>query len=183
MIASTCSAGALLLVRIRPNRSTSLRGQMIAVGGIAAASLATAVFFMAHGYWPVAPFLGLDAAMLGFAFWAVRLSGRAYEDVIVQPDVIVIRRSDGRDRIDEYRWPTAWTRLEREDDPEFGCSALRLRHRHTIGPVAEMLSPVERAGFADALSDALARARKGGLGALPSAAATPFVLPTPWRSE
>lgn len=150
----------------------SWHGQMIAIGGFAAASFATALFFVVRGYWPVAPFLGLDAALLAFAFWAVRLSGRAYEDVIVQADVIVVRRADGRTHVEEECWPTAWTRLERQDHPEFGCQTLHLRHRQASAPVAEMLSPEERASFADALSKAMAKARKGGL-ATTSSADTP----------
>ena len=140
-------APALLSARITPSRSLSRHGQMIAVGGFALASFATALFFVAHGYWPVAPFLGLDAALLAFAFWAVRISGRAYEDVIVQHDVIVVRRADGRSKVEEDRWPTAWTQLERQDHPKFGCQALRLRHRRSSAPVAEMLSPAERASW------------------------------------
>lgn len=157
--------GALLHARITPSRSMSGQGQLIAIGVFGAASFVTATFFIARGYWPVAPFLGLDAALLAFAFWAVRMSGRAYEDIIVQPDVIVVRRSDGRRQVEEDRWPTAWTRLERQDHPEFGCQALRLRHRQASTPVAEMLSASERASFAIALSDAMSRARRGGLAA------------------
>lgn len=179
----TAPHSALLCARITPSRSLSRHGQMIAVGGFALASFATALFFVAHGYWPVAPFLGLDAALLAFAFWAVRVSGRAYEDVIVQPDIIVIRRADGQRRIEEERLPTAWTRLERQDHPDFGCQVLRLHHRHRSAIVAEMLSPVERDSFATALEAALAKARKGGLAALPPVTASETHPTCRWSSQ
>ena len=164
------AAPALFNARITPSRSLGRPGQMIALGGFAAASFVTALFFVALGYWPIAPFLGLDVALLAFAFWAVGVSGRAYEDVIVLPDVIVIRRAAGRAR-SEDRLPTAWTRLERQIDQEYGCQSLRLHHRHRSIPVAQMLSPHERANFAEALDSALATARKGGLAAFNAIAA------------
>lgn len=139
---------------------------MLAVGGFAAASLAVAMVFVSQGYWPVTPFLGLDAGLLAFAFWVIRRRGHAFQEVIVQADSIVIRRADGISEVTEDRLPTSWTSLERQDHPEFGCQALRLRHRRQSAVVAEMLSPEERASFASALAEALARARRGGLAAL-----------------
>jgi len=164
-IAYPSGAQPLLHAHITPSRSLSRHGQMIAVGGFAAASMAVALVFISRGYWPIAPFLGLDAGLLAFAFWVIRRRGRAYEEVIVQADSILIRRADGVSHIAEDRLPTAWTRLEREDHPDFGCQALRLTHRRRSAPVADMLSPPERDAFARALNEALSRARRGGLAA------------------
>ncbi len=160
------AAPPLLRAHIRPNRSLGRQRQIIAVAAFALASLVVAVVFLAHGYWPVTPFLGLDVVLMALAFRWVRRAGRAYEDIVVQADVIVIRRADARSRVEEERIPTAWTRLEREDDPDFGCQALRLRHRRRSAVVAAMLSPAERERFAPILVDALSRARQGGLAAL-----------------
>lgn len=158
-------AEPLLYARLTPSRSLSRHGQMIALGGFAAASLVVALVFISRGYWPIAPFVGLDAALLAFAFWVIRRRGQAYEEVIVEADSIVIRRADGLSHVDEDRLPTAWTRLERQDHPDFGCQALRLRRRGQSASVADMLSPPDREAFAKSLDEALSRARRGGLAA------------------
>ena len=146
---------APLDVRITPHRSLERQGQWIALGIMAAASCAVAAFFVARGYWPVAPFVGLDVALLGFAFHAVRRSGRAFETVRVAGDETVVRRGEGNQVHEEVRLPALWTRLERDDHPDFGYLALRLARRDQRTPVAALLGPTERSAFADAMAAAL----------------------------
>jgi uncharacterized membrane protein len=155
----------LFHAHITPGRSLDHKGHVIAVGGLGVASLLMSLVFIAKGYWPVAPFLAVDVALIAWAFWAIRQPVKAYEELVVWADSILIRRVAPRKPTVDITIPTAWTRLERDDDPDFGCQALRLRHRERVASVAAMLSPPERAAFAQALSDALARARKGGLAA------------------
>lgn len=156
---------ALLDVRMTPHRSLGRQGQWIVLAIMAAASCAVAALFVARGYWPVAPFVGLDVALLAFAFHAVRRSARAFEDVRVLESEILIRRGEGDKVHEELRLPALWTRLERDDHPEYGCLGLRLARRGVATPVATLLPPAERAAFADALAQALDRARRGGLAA------------------
>jgi uncharacterized membrane protein len=155
----------LFHAHITPGRSLDHKGHIIAVGGVGAVALVMSLILVARGYWPVAPFLGAEVALLAWAFWAMRQPVKVYEELVVRADSILIRRVAWRRPPVEISMPTAWTRLERDDDPDFGCQALRLRHRGRSAIVAAMLSPPERAAFAGALSEALARARKGGLAA------------------
>ena len=155
----------LLHLKVSPSRSLSASGQVIAIAIFGAASLAVSLVFIARGYWPVAPFVLLDAGLLAFAFMALARSRRAFEEVLVDPDTIRIRRADGRPQVVEDQLPTTWTRLERDDHPEFGCLALRLRHRRQAMPLAQMLSPEERDSVAKLVSEALSRAHRGGLAA------------------
>ncbi|WP_430418185.1 DUF2244 domain-containing protein [Phenylobacterium sp.] len=164
---------ALLDVHITPHRSLGRQGQWIALGIMAAASFAVAALFVSRGYWPVAPFIGLDVALLAFAFHAARRSARAFEDVRISDGEILIRRGVGDEVHEELRLPALWTRLERDDHPDFGCVALRLARRDAATPVAALLPPSERATFAEALAQALDRARRGGL-----AAHAPICSPT-----
>lgn len=152
----------LLHARLKPNRSLTDAGQTAALTTFALASLTTSLVFVSRGYWPVAPFILLDLAILAFAFLVVRRRARAFEDVIVRPEGITIRRSDGGADICEDTLPTAWTSLAREDHPDYGCLSLSLHHRRRTTPIAQMLSPAERAAFGLAMADALARARRGG---------------------
>ena len=163
----------LLHARLTAHRSMSARSQVLVVALFAVPALALSLVFALHGFWPVTPFLGLDVVLLAVAFRCVRLRRAAYEDVIVGADAIVIRRADGRRAIVEERLPTLWTQLEREEDDDFGCLALRLRRRRRAVVVAAMLSPDERRSFAEVLSEALSRARQGGLAALQPVAVPP----------
>ena len=158
----------LFHAHIRPSRSLSQRGQTLIFCAAAVPSLAFAAIFVAQGYWPVAPFLGLDVALLALAFWVIRRRGAAFEEVIVSAEAILIRRADGLSQAEEDHLPTTWTRLERDEDPDFGCQSLRLSHRGRSAAVGGMLSPSERSDFGHALAAALARAQKGGLAARPT---------------
>lgn len=151
----------------------SADGQTVVVALFALPALGLSLVFWLHGFWPVLAFLGLDVLLLAVAFRCIRLRPAPYEDVIVDADAIVIRRADGRRPVIEERLPTLWTQLEREEDDDFGCLALRLRRRRRAVVVAAMLSPDERRSFAEVLSEALSRARKGGLAALQPVAAPP----------
>ena len=113
----------LFHAHIRPSRSLSQRGQTLIFCAAAVPSLAFAAIFVAQGYWPVAPFLGLDVALLALAFWVIRRRGAAFEEVIVSAEAILIRRADGLSQAEEDHLPTTWTRLERDEDPEFLAEA------------------------------------------------------------
>ena len=156
----------LLHARLTAPPVLGVRTQTVIVGLFAAPALGMSLLLALKGMWPVAPFLGLDVMGLAAAFWIVRRRSRAFEDVMVGAQAILIRRSDGRRRVTEETLPTTWTQLERDEDDDFGCQALRLRRRRRSVVVAALLSPEERTSFAELLSEALSRARRGGLAAL-----------------
>ncbi|MBX7247436.1 MAG: DUF2244 domain-containing protein [Caulobacteraceae bacterium] len=154
----------LLDVSMTSNRSLSRAAGIAVVGGYALVSAVFAVILAAQGFWPVAPFLGLDVAGLALGFWIIGRR-RTYEDVTVGASEIIVRRRRPGMRPLERRWPTLWTRLDREDDPDFGCQAVRLSHRGRDMVIGQMLSPIDRSRFAAAMEEAMRRARKGGLAA------------------
>lgn len=156
----------VLHARLTAPPGPGVRTQALIVGLFAAPALGISLFLALKGLWPVTPFLGGDAVLLGVAFWAVRRRRRAFEEVMVGAEQILIRRSDGRRKVTEETMPTTWTHLEREDDDDFGCQALRLRRRRRAVTVGGLLSPDDRQSFAELLSEALHRARRGGLAAL-----------------
>lgn len=156
----------VLRARLTAPPGPGIKAQMAMVGLLAVPALGLSLFLALKGLWPVTPFLGGDILLLAAAFWAVRRRRRAYEEVLVGADSILIRRCDGRRRVVEETLPTIWTRLERDEDEDFGCLALRLRRRRRAVAVADLLSPDDRRSFAELLSEALHRARRGGLAAL-----------------
>ena len=74
---------------------------------------------------------------------------------------VLLRKVTHRGEEANWRFNPAWTKLEREIDEDYGLLKLSLVSRGRSVPVADALSPDERAGFADALGAALAQARRG----------------------
>ena len=81
---------------------------------------------------------------------------------MVTPLEVMLRKVSHHGREAIWRFNPAWTKLERQDDEDYGLLRLALVSRGQAVAVASALSPGEREGFADALSAALASARRGG---------------------
>ena len=89
------------------------------------------------------------------------LHARAFERIVVTPLEVLLRKVSHHGREAVWRFNPAWTRLERQNDEDYGLLALKLVSRGQSVAVAGALSPQEREGFADALGSALASARRG----------------------
>ena len=51
-----------------------------------------ALNFLLRGAWPIAPFMGADVALLGWALTASRKAARRYEHVTLTPSRLAIAR-------------------------------------------------------------------------------------------
>lgn len=146
---------------ITPHRSLGRAGflvLMLAFGGI---SFAAGMVFMMAGAWPVFGFLGLDVLLI---YWAFRLNyraARAYEEVIVTPSELKVRKVGPRGRIAEWTFNPLWVSLDRQEHAEYGIERLFLVSRGRRLPVATFLGPDEKADFAGALAAALGEAKRG----------------------
>ena len=93
-------------------RNCSLSPQ--ALGGvlafIAAVSFAIGVGFALHGAWPVLPFVGLEVAALGAAFYVTRRHAADYERIALADGALVVEIRDG-ERTEEHRFDPYWVRL------------------------------------------------------------------------
>ena len=110
------------------------------------------------GAWPVVGFLGLDVALVYWAFRANYRAAAAFEEVTVTPSELRLRRVSHRGEVAEWTLNPVWTQLEREKHEEFGLLKLFLVSRGRRLAVAGFLSPKEKESFAAALSR---RARRG----------------------
>jgi uncharacterized membrane protein len=146
---------------ITPHRSLDSTGflvLMLAFGGV---SFITGVAFLMMGAWPVFGFFGLDVALL---YWAIKLNNRharAYEEVIVTPSVLTVRKVSHRGQVHEWQLNPLWVRLDKETIEDFGIARLFLVTRGKQLTVANFLGPHEREGFALALGNAIAEAKRG----------------------
>lgn len=146
---------------ITPHRSLTQNGFRMVMTLVCLASIVSSIPFLLLGAWPVAGFFGLDILALFIAFRVNFRAARAFEQVIVTPLAVLLRKVTHRGQEANWRFNPAWTKIEREEDEDYGLLRLSLVSRGRKVPVADALSPEERAGFADALAAALAQARRG----------------------
>jgi uncharacterized membrane protein len=147
--------------RLTPHRSLSRRGfrtLMIATG---LASTVLSVPFYLMGAWPIVGFLGLDVALLYFAFKANFRAARAYEDFRLTYFELLFARVSAAGLRREWRFAPTWVRLERVDHEEFGLQRLSLINRGQRWDIAKFLGPDQKAEFAGEFTRALAEARRG----------------------
>lgn len=146
---------------LTPHRSLSRGGflaLMLVFGGV---SFAAGVAFWIIGAWPVFGFFGLDVALIYWAFQVNFARARAFEEVLVTPSELRLRRVNPRGHAMEWVLNPRWVRLERTEHPEFGVERLALVSHGRALPIAAFLNPEEKASFAQALGAALAAARRG----------------------
>jgi uncharacterized membrane protein len=146
---------------LHPHRSLPRSGARLVLLLVALASLVASIPFLVMGFWPVAGFYGLDVALLYFALRASFVQARAYEEVVLSPIELLLRKVSAEGVARDWRFNPIWTRLHRDVHEEFGVQRLSIVSRGQSVGVGAFLSPDEKATFGDALSAALAEARKG----------------------
>ncbi|MGO4740923.1 DUF2244 domain-containing protein [Bosea sp. 2KB_26] len=146
---------------ITPHRSLGRNGFRIVMTLVCLASIVSSIPFVVLGAWPVAGFFGLDILALFIAFKVNFNAARAFERIVVTPLEVLLRKVSHHGKEAIWRSNPAWTKLEREQDEDYGLMGLSLVSRGRSVSVAAALSPQEREGFADALGAALASARRG----------------------
>ena len=146
---------------IRPHRSLGRDGFRIVMTLCCLATIAASAPFLVLGLWPVGGFFGLDLLALYIAFRANDRRADSFEEVVLTPIELLLRRVTHRGERREWRLNPLWTRLDRESDDEFGLQRLALISRGERLVIAGDLSPPERESFAEALGKALAEVKRG----------------------
>ena len=143
---------------LRPNPPADprvLRGILIAVLLI---NLAFGLYFVSRGAWPIFPFMGLDVALL---YWAFRVSARAarrFERVTLTHENLLIARHPVRGPATEIALNPYWVRVDYDDPPEHWSRLLLKSHGKSV-QIGSFLSPPARHDFAERLKSALRAAR------------------------
>jgi uncharacterized membrane protein len=151
----------LFSARLTPHRSMNARQFRTLLIVFSLACLFASLPFLILGAWPVAGFMGLDVALIYFAFRANYRAARAYEDVTVTPLELHLAKVSAKGARAEYRFNPVWVRLEKEEDEDFGLLRLAVASRGAQVEIAGYLGPDDKARFAADLSRALAEARRG----------------------
>jgi|SRR5690242_8874464 len=146
---------------LTPYRSLSGKGfllLMLAIGGL---SFVAGIVFLLLGAWPVFGFLGLDVLLVYWAFRANYRAAAAFEQVIVTPSELTVRKVSPRGEIAEWTLNPVWVRLDRDVHQEFGIERLFLVSHGRKLPIAGFLGPQEKESFAAALAIAIGEAKRG----------------------
>jgi uncharacterized membrane protein len=146
---------------LTPHRSLPGIGFLVLMAVIAGISFVGGVAFFILGAWPVIGFLGLDVALVYWAFRANYLAAAAYEEVTVTPSELRVKKVSHRGEVAEWSLNPVWTKLDREAHEEFGLLRLSLVSRGKKLAIAGFLGPAERESFAAALSAAIGEAKRG----------------------
>lgn len=146
---------------ITPNRSLSRNGFIVLMLAISIVSFGAGLIFLLMGAWPVFLMLGLDVALI---YWAFRINyrdGRAYEEIMVTPTELRLRRTTHRGHSMEWVFNPQWVQIDRQEIPDYGVDRLFLVSRGRRIAVGIHLGALEKTSFADALALALQAARRG----------------------
>jgi uncharacterized membrane protein len=158
---ATSDEPTLFSAVLTPHRSLGRTGFIVLMGLIGGISFVAGLVFFIAGAWPVMGFFGLDVLLIYIAFKVSYRTAAAYEQVIMTPSTLTVRKVSHRGRVAEWTLNPVWVRLQREANEEFGIERLFLVSHGRRLPVATFLGPAEKASFADALSAALGEARRG----------------------
>ena len=154
-------ADAIFAATLAPHRSLSRRGFLLLMTLIGALWFLTGYYFLALGAWPVMGFFGLDFLLVWLAFHLNFRAARAYEEVVVSRDVLIIRKVGANGPCQELRFNPYWVRLETQKSQDEGMTRILVRTRDQAAVVGAFLNPDDRASFAGAFAEALAAARSG----------------------
>ena len=152
----------LLDTVLKPSPPLSARtlGTILIV--VTAINVAFAVSFVLRGAWPIAPFLGLDVALLAWAFRQSRIAAEREEHVTLTPAVLRVLRRPAPKGPNEIAFNPYWVRVEMDDPPEHGSQLTLWSHGKGVR-IGSFLAPTERVAFAERLRAALRRAKSAAI--------------------
>jgi uncharacterized membrane protein len=150
----------LLDATLRPNPPMSPRALKTVLIVVAAFNLVFALSFVLRGAWPIAPFLGLDVALLAWALRESRIAAKAFERITLTVSNLSVAQHPARGAPREIAFNPYWVRVDFHDSGLPGAPLLLRSHGRAV-QVGGFLGARERASFAQTLKSALSRARQG----------------------
>lgn len=148
--------------KLTPYRSLPANGFVVLMLLICALTVSTAIMFLTVGAWPIVAFLALDVAIIYLAFQLNYRAALAYEEVIITPSELIVRRVSAWGRVKVETLHPFWTRLKTAyDEDAEQVLAIKLESKGRQVPVGAFLNPDDKESFANALGDALANVKRG----------------------
>lgn len=144
---------------LRPNPPLPPAALKVILVLVAAVNFLFASFFVLRGAWPVTPFMGLDVALLAWAFRASVRASRRREHVTLTASSLVVERRPAQGRAVEIAFNPYWVRVDMADPPEPGSRLTLWSHGRAV-QIGSFLAPADKLSLARALKAALRRARE-----------------------
>lgn len=151
---------ALFSARLAPYRSLGRLGFIVLMAVLAGASFAAGIAFLLIGAWPVFGFLGLDVLLVYLAFRANYRAARAFEEIRVTPNQLLVRQVSAMGQAREERFNPRWVRLETSRDELSGVTRVALVSKGVPLVIGSFLPPLHKEELSNALAGALATARR-----------------------
>jgi len=151
--------GDILLDQVlRPSPPLSPKVLIRILAAVAFINLLFVAYFLFKGAWPIAPFMGLDVVLLGWAFRASTIAAKREEHIVLTPSELSVERRFPKKPLRAWTFNPYWVRVEMDDPPEHQ-SQLTLWSHGKFLRIAQFMAPEERAKFAGVLKSALRLAR------------------------
>ncbi len=147
---------------LTPHRSLSQRGFVTLMIAVSLVSFAAGLVFFLAGAWPVIGFFGLDVLLIYLAFRISYRRARQYERVRVSRRQLRVDKVSHHGRRRAFTFQPFWVRVEMEEPAEPDTPLHIASHGRRLR-LGSFLSAEERLDFAEALRQALIRARSAKL--------------------
>jgi uncharacterized membrane protein len=148
----------LLDTTLRPNPPMSSKALGWVLFIVAGINLVFALSFVVRGAWPIAPFMGLDVALLAWAFRESRIAGNAFERITLTVSQLRVLRRPARGAPSDVALNPYWVRVDYQDTGLPGAPLTLRSHGQSV-QIGGFLGAPQRASFAAALREALEKAR------------------------
>ena len=150
----------LFVTRLAPYRSLTPAGFIALMAVLAGVSFAAGAAFLMMGAWPVFGFLGLDVALVWWAFRVNYRAARAFEEISVTPNLLLVRQVSARGKARDASFNPRWVRLETTRDDISGVTCVALVSHGIPLVIGAFLPPLHKEELANSLATALATAKR-----------------------
>jgi uncharacterized membrane protein len=150
----------LLDLTLTPNRSFAPLHTRWLLAAVGAWFFLGGLRLLALGAWPVLPFMGIDLALLWWAFRANNAAGHGHEHLLLAGDTVQLSRVSARGAETRHRIDAYWARVQVEETP-LGDANLWLVAQGRRLRVGRFLSAPERRAVGVVISEALSAYRAG----------------------
>lgn len=143
---------------LRPNQSLSRSAFVVVMGLVVMINLFSAVAFLSAGALPIVGFMGLDILAVFLGFKICFRDQKQWTRVRVTAENLRVDHVNKKGEASNVELPTAFARVELKK-PYTPNSWLTLANRGEAYVIGRFLTIDERKSLAEAISDALLRAR------------------------
>jgi uncharacterized membrane protein len=149
----------LLDATLRPNPPMSPKALGVVLAIVAGINLIFALSFVLRGAWPIAPFMGLDVALLAWAFRESRIAATAFERITLTASRLLIALHPARGTPKDVALNPYWVQVDYETTGLPGAKLVVRSHGQAVR-IGRFLGEPQRAAFAFRLKSAIQRAKE-----------------------